>query len=200
MIKHRLQRRRRSACRKPRRHPQQHRLIEPLNRTAALLQPMHDRRRRQPRRPRISAAATRRRGNRRAGRRRQRRHRLMLEHRPRREQQARPAAPGSPAGSNDAVAAKLEEIVVNADPLEPQHLRKQTRTASPPAACAANATPRPASPAQAAHGGRACRSPSAAADPEQQSQDGTRCPGRQSRKRLAKPPGHQAPPPAAATT
>ena len=35
------------------------------------------------------------------------------------------------------MAAEREEVVVDADPLEPQHLGKQRRTASPPAACAA---------------------------------------------------------------
>ena len=37
------------------------------------------------------------------------------------------------------MAAEREEVVVDADPLEPQHLGKQRRTGSPPAACAAHA-------------------------------------------------------------
>ena len=64
MIEHRLQAPPSDAPAQPRRHPQQHRLAEPVERPAALLEPAHDRRRRQaadrkPRhdRPRHSADA-----------------------------------------------------------------------------------------------------------------------------------------------
>ena len=62
--------------------------------------------------------------------------------------------------------AKLEEVVVDPDPLHPQHLGKQRaqdlllrRARPPPQRQTAS------DPAQAAHGGPACRSASAAADP-----------------------------------
>jgi hypothetical protein len=45
MIKHSLQRRAKMILLQTRRHLQQHRLVEPLNRTATLQQPAHDRRR-----------------------------------------------------------------------------------------------------------------------------------------------------------
>ena len=94
----------------------------------------------------------------------------MLEHRPRRQHKARPPRTAHQLDRHDAVAAELEEVVVDADPLDPQHLRKQRaqqfllrrpRTAM-------RARPR-IRPAQAARAGRACRSESAASDPEQRS-------------------------------
>ena len=47
MIEHRLQRRRKMLLPQTRRHPQQHRLMEALDRRALLQQPVHDRRRRE---------------------------------------------------------------------------------------------------------------------------------------------------------
>ena len=49
----------------------------------------------------------------------------MLEHRPRRQHKPRPPRPAHQLDRHDAVAAKLEEVVVDADPLDPQHLGKQ---------------------------------------------------------------------------
>ena len=98
--------------------------------------------------------------------RRQRRHRLMLEHRARRDHQPGLAGPADQLDRHDAVAAQLEEVVVDADPLQAPASRQTARTAPPRAACAAAAAaPRPAPPAPAAPAGRACRSASAAADP-----------------------------------
>ena len=108
----------------PRRHLQQHRLAEALDRPAALQQPMHDRRRRQ--------GASGDLGNR-GGRLcnqthhpRQRGDGLMLEHRARRDHQPGLARPAHQLDRHDAVAAEREEIVVDPHTLEPKHLRKQT--------------------------------------------------------------------------
>ena len=99
-------------------------------------------------------------------RRRKRRHGLMLEHRTRRDQKPGPPRPADQLDRHDAVAAQLEEVVVDADPRSAPAPRQTARTASPPAASAAHDAAAPSSaPAQAAHGGRACRSPSAAAAP-----------------------------------
>ena len=95
----------------------------------------------------------------------------MLEHHPRRQQQPRPPRPAHQLDRHDAVAAKLEEVVVDADPLNPQNLGKQ------PAQQRLRGRPRRPvrpqrhnAPAQAAHAGRACRSASAAAHPAPRSQ------------------------------
>ena len=71
--------------------------------------------------------------------RRQRRHALMLEHRPRRDQQSRPARPAHQLDRHDAVAAEREEVVVDPDALEPQHLGKQRAQHLLAAACAGRA-------------------------------------------------------------
>ena len=95
----------------------------------------------------------------------------MLEHRPRREQQPRPPRPAHQLDRHDAVAAQLEEVVVDPDPLDAPAPRQTARTASPPAPSAARAAPPPAAaPAPAARAGRACRSASAADDPAPRSQ------------------------------
>ena len=44
---------------------------------------------------------------------------------PRRQRKPRPPRPAHQLDRHDAVAAKLEEVVVDADPLDAQHLRKQ---------------------------------------------------------------------------
>ena len=49
----------------------------------------------------------------------------MLEHRPRRDRQPRPPRPAHQLDRHDAVAAQLKEVVVDPDPLQPQHLGKQ---------------------------------------------------------------------------
>ena len=56
---------------------------------------------------------------------RQRRNRLMLEHRARRDHQPRLARPAHQLDRDDAVAPQRKEVVVDPDPLEPQHLGKQ---------------------------------------------------------------------------
>ena len=50
---------------------------------------------------------------------------LMLEHRARRDDQPRLARPAHQLDRHDAVAAEREEVVVDADPLQPKHLGKQ---------------------------------------------------------------------------
>ena len=49
----------------------------------------------------------------------------MLEHRPRRDRKPGPARPAHQLDRHDAVAAQLEEVVVDADPLDAQHLGEQ---------------------------------------------------------------------------
>ena len=49
----------------------------------------------------------------------------MLEHRARRDDQPRLAGPAHQLDRHDAVAPEREEVVVDADPLHPQHLGKQ---------------------------------------------------------------------------
>ena len=123
MVEQSLQRRRKLRLPHAPRHPQQRGLAEPVDRAAALSQPLHDRRRRQlADRP---VVGHRRRRLDRPGDRRQSRHRLMLEHRPRRQQKPRPPCTAHQLDRHDAVAAKLEEAVLDADPFDPQHLGKQ---------------------------------------------------------------------------
>ena len=123
MIEQVLQRGAQMICIQRRRHGQQHRLAEAVDRSAALGQPPHDRRRRQ---------RTHRDVGRRCGRflpgardRRQRRHRLMLEHGARRDRQPGPARPADQLDRHDAVAAEFEEVVVDADLRNPQRLGEQ---------------------------------------------------------------------------
>ena len=71
------------------------------------------------------------------GRRRQRRDRLMLEHRPRRDHHAPPAAPGHQLDRHDAIAAEREEVVVDADPLDARAPGRTAPPGPPRAACAA---------------------------------------------------------------
>ena len=49
----------------------------------------------------------------------------MLEHRARRDDEPRLARPADQLDRDDAVAAELEEVVVDADPIEAKHLGKQ---------------------------------------------------------------------------
>ena len=53
------------------------------------------------------------------------RNRLMLKHRTRRQHQPGPPRPAHQLDRNNAVAAQRKEVVVEPDPLKPQHLRKQ---------------------------------------------------------------------------
>ena len=70
--------------------------------------------------------------------------------------------------SSDAVAAEREEVVVDADLLQPQHLGKQRAQHLLLRRARRRAPPSASDPAPAAHAGRACRSASAAARPEPQ--------------------------------
>ena len=89
-------------------------------------------------RARSGSAAARRRARHNLRRRRQRLNGLMLEHRPRRERKPRPPRPAHQLDRHDAVAAKLEEVVVEPRPARPPAPRQTASTASPPAACAAH--------------------------------------------------------------
>jgi hypothetical protein len=105
------------------RNLQQHRLAEALDRPATLLKPAHDRRRRQcpdgdVRKCRCRLLDKRRNAS-------QSRNALMLEHRARRDDEPRLAGPAHQLDRHDAVAPEREEVVVDADPLHPQHLGKQ---------------------------------------------------------------------------
>ena len=73
---------------------------------------------------------------------------LMLEHRARRDDQPRLARPAHQLDRYDAVAAELKEVVVDPDPLNPQHLAKQraqdlllrrARRPPPPQPCSSGA-------------------------------------------------------------
>ena len=123
MLEHRLQRAGEVIAPQPRRHLQQHRLMEALERPATLGQPAHDRQRRQATGRQVGHARGRRRN--RLGNRRQPRNRLMLEHRARRDRQPGLARPAHQLDRDDAVAAERKEVVVDADPRQPQNLGKQ---------------------------------------------------------------------------
>ena len=60
-----------------------------------------------------------------AGHRRQAGHGLVLEHGPRRDRQPGAARPADQLDRQDAVAAEREEVVVDADVIEPQRLGEQ---------------------------------------------------------------------------
>ena len=140
MLEQRLQGRNQLLLAQVRRHLQQHCLVEALDRPAPLGQPAHDRGCGQcpggeVRQRRCRLLHEPRHGG-------QCRDGLMLEHRPRRDHQSRLARPAHQLDRHDAVAAQREEVVVDTDPLEPQHLGEQRRTGSPPAACAARAPSR----------------------------------------------------------
>ena len=103
------------------RHPQQHRLVEPVQVDLAIEEPAQDRPGRQladrfveqGRRGRIGLARDQR----------QRGHALVLEHVARRNQQPGLARQTDQLDRNDAVAAEVEEAVGDADPRQAQHLR-----------------------------------------------------------------------------
>ena len=129
--------------RRPRRHPQQHRLVEPIDRTALLGKPAHDRRRRQlpaavvgwpgPRRSRrlatapaaAASAAT----------------ALMLEHRRGVTHSPASPRPAHQLDRHDAVAAQRKEVVVDARPARPPAPPQTARTAA--ASCGAPRSPVP---------------------------------------------------------
>src|SRR5262249_8446760 len=97
--------------------------MKPLDRTAALQQPAHDWARHHCARGHIGHCSRRRLDRR--GYRSQPRNRLMLKHRPRRDHHTRLARAAHQLDRDDAVASEREEIVVNPNSLDPQHLRKQ---------------------------------------------------------------------------
>ena len=123
VIKHALQSSNQVPLLQAGRHPQQHRLMEAIDRPAALQQPMHDRRRRQATDRNVGQHG----GCLLDGARSisQRRHRLMLEYRAGGDDEPGTACPAHQLDRHDAVAAQLKEVVVDPDPLNPQHLRKQ---------------------------------------------------------------------------
>src|SRR5271169_2097987 len=102
---------------------QQSRLIEAVNRSSTVTQPTYNRCERQ-----RAHRDVRNRGSLlpcRSCDRRQVFHRLMLEYLARRDDQPGLAGPADQLDRDNAVAAKLEEIVVDADPLKTQKLGKQ---------------------------------------------------------------------------
>ena len=123
MIKHSLQRTDQILLAQTRRHLQQRRLVKLLDRAAALQQPAHDWARHHCPRGHIGHCSRCRLHSR--GYRSQPRNGLMLKHRPRRDHQTRLARAAHQLDRDDAVAAKLKEIVVNPNPPQPQHFRKQ---------------------------------------------------------------------------
>src|SRR6266516_2664864 len=122
MIKHSLQRRSQISLAYARRHLQQHRLNESIERTPTLQKPAHDRRRRQ------SSNGNVRRAGRlpdNAGDPCQPRNSLMLKHRTRRDHQPRLARSAHKLDRDDAVATEREEVVVDPNTLQSQYLGKQ---------------------------------------------------------------------------
>src|SRR5262245_3456713 len=123
MIKHSLQRTDQIFLAQTRRHLQQHRLVKPIDWAPALQQPAHDWRRHH------CASGNVRQHSRRLlegrGYPSQSRNRLMLKNRTRRDHQTSLARSAHQLDRDNAVATKREEIVVNPNPLNPQHLRKQ---------------------------------------------------------------------------
>src|ERR671936_2294493 len=97
--------------------------MKPLDRTAALQQPAHDRARHYCPRGHIGHCSRCRLDSR--GYRCQPRNSLMLKHRPRRDHQTRLARAAHQLDRDDAIASEREEIVVNPNALDPQYLRKQ---------------------------------------------------------------------------
>ena len=125
MVEHRLQRPRRARPRAQlRRDLQQQRLAEPVDRSAALVQPAHDRRHRH---AADAAVGQRRRAG--PGRPRHRRPAgatvWCSKTVPRRRPPGPPAGPAHQLDRHDAVAAQREEVVVDPDPLQAQHLGEQ---------------------------------------------------------------------------
>src|SRR5262249_50330364 len=122
-IKHSLQRQYQISLAQPRRHLQQHRLIEAIERTTTLQKPAHDRRRRQSTsgnvRPRLRPLPDN------AGNPGKPRNSLMLKHRTRRNHQPSLARAADKLDRYDAVAPKREEVVVDPNTLQPQDLGKQ---------------------------------------------------------------------------
>src|SRR5262249_18872587 len=124
MIKHSLQRQYQISLAQPRRHLQQHRLIEAIERTTALQKPAHDRRRRQSTSGNVRHRPRRLPDN--AGNPGKPRNSLMLKHRTRRNHQPSPAPNAHNLDRYAAVAPKPEEVDVDPNTLQSQYLGKQS--------------------------------------------------------------------------
>src|SRR5262249_41596314 len=123
MINHSLQRQYQVSLAQPRRHLQQHRLIEPIERTTTLQKPAHDRRRRQSTSGNVRLRPGPLPDN--AGTPGKPRNSLMLKHRTRRNHQPSLARTAHKLDRYDAVAPKREEVVVDPNTLQSQYLGKQ---------------------------------------------------------------------------
>src|SRR6266481_4341329 len=123
MIEHSLQRRSQISLAHARRHLQQHRLVEAIERTPTLQKPVHDRRRRQSTSGNVRHRAARLPDH--AGRPSKPRNSLMLKHRTRRDRQPSLARTAHKLDRDDAVAPERKKVVVNPDTLQTQYLGKQ---------------------------------------------------------------------------
>src|SRR5262249_21251797 len=194
MIKHSLQRQNQISLAQPRRHLQQHRLIEAIEPTPALQKPAHDRRRRQ------SASGNVRRARRlsdNAGDPGQPRNSLMLKHRTRRDHQPSLARSAHQLDRYDAVAPEREEVVVDPNTLQTQSTqtpRQTPRTPPPHADCAPTKYPHPDPAAQPARRGPTPRSPSAKDDQKHRPQTPP-CSGEGAPQHAPATPPHPQPPP-----
>src|SRR5215813_8279788 len=139
MIKHSLQRQYQISLAQPRRHLQQHRLIEAIERTTALQKPAHDRRRRQSTSGNVRHRPRRLPDN--AGNPGKPRNSLMLKHRTRRNHQPSLARTAHKLDRYDAVAPEREEVVVDPNTLQSQYLGKQSTQQLLPRLRAKRATP-----------------------------------------------------------
>src|SRR5262249_37505252 len=120
MIKHSLQRQYQISLAQPRRHLQQHRLIEAIERTTALQKPAHDRLRLQSTSGNVRPRPRRLPDN--AGNPGKPRNSLMLKHRTRRNHQPSLARTAHKLDRYDAVAPEREEVVVDPNTLQSQYL------------------------------------------------------------------------------
>src|SRR5215470_5877109 len=123
MIKHSLQRRDQISLAHPRRHLQQHRLVEAIEPPPTLQKPAHDRRRRQSSSGNIRLRARPLPDH--AGDPCQPCNSLVLKHRTRRDRQPHLARSAHQLDRDDAVAPEREKVVVNPHTLQSQHLGKQ---------------------------------------------------------------------------
>src|SRR5262245_52824848 len=123
MINHSLQRQYQISLAQPRRHLQQHRLIEPIERTTTLQKPAHDRRRRQSTSGNVRLRPGPLPDN--AGYPSKPRNSLMLKHRTRRTHQPSLASTAHKLDRYDAVDPRRAEVVVNPNTLQAQDLGKQ---------------------------------------------------------------------------
>ena len=123
MIENRLQARNQLSQLHALRQTQQHGLMEVFDRAAALHEPAHDRRRRQRSDGNVGRCC--RRVPRKLCGRRQGLHGLMLEHRPRCQDQSGSPRAADELDGNDAVAAEFEEVIVDTDVLEAEDIGEE---------------------------------------------------------------------------